>query len=49
MVSSDAHNSFQIGVFDHAVELLVEGGFPEARIMNLTAERFTRYLMELRS
>ena len=48
VVSSDAHNSFQIGVFDHAVELLEEVGFPEARIMNLTAERFTRYLKELR-
>ena len=49
VVSSDAHNSFQIGVFDHALALLKEVDFPEALIMNLTAARFTAYLKELRS
>ncbi|MBE5039355.1 phosphatase [Ructibacterium gallinarum] len=48
VVSSDAHNSFQIGVFDHALELLKEVDFPEEQIMNLTAARFTDYLKELR-
>lgn len=48
VVSSDAHNSFQIGVFDHAVKMLEEIGFPQEQIMNLTAERFSRYLKELR-
>ena len=49
VVSSDAHNSFQIGIFDHALELLKEVDFPEEQIMNLTAARFTDYLKELRS
>lgn len=48
VVGSDAHTSFQVGVFDRAVKLLEEVEFPEELIMNLTAERFLRYLSELR-
>ena len=48
VVSSDAHNSYQVGVFDDAIEVLKEADFPEALIMNLNAERFENYLKELR-
>lgn len=44
VVSSDSHSCFQIGVFDEAIKMLNEIGFPEDLIMNLTAERFTHYL-----
>ncbi|MBO5364932.1 MAG: phosphatase [Clostridia bacterium] len=46
VVSSDAHNCFQVGVFDHALKILEEIAFPEELIMNLNAERFSAYLEE---
>ncbi len=49
VVSSDAHTPFQVGVFDGALQLLREVDFPEALIMNLTAERFENYLKEFRA
>ena len=49
VVGSDAHTSFQVGVFDKALKLLKEVDFPEELIMNLNAERFLNHLKELRS
>lgn len=46
VVSSDAHTPFQVGVFDHALEVLKAVDFPESLIMNLNQERFERYLQE---
>lgn len=48
VVSSDAHTSFNVGVFDNAIKILEEIDFPEALIMNLNAERFSNYLREFR-
>lgn len=48
VVSSDAHNAFDIGVFDSAINMLTEIDFPEELIANATAERFTAYLHSLK-
>ena len=48
-VGSDAHSSFEVGVFDGAVKMLEEIDFPEELIMNSTAERFENYVAELKS
>lgn len=48
MVSSDAHNCYQVGVFDQALSILEKVGFPEDLIMNLNADRFLSYLKEFR-
>ncbi len=46
VVSSDAHTPFSVGETDHAVQLLKEIAFPEEQIMNLTLERFSKYLKD---
>ena len=48
VVSSDAHSCFDVGVMDESIAMLEEIGFPEENIMNLTAEKFLRYLEEWR-
>ncbi len=48
VVSSDAHNPFQVGVFDDAIAILKEIDFPEELIMNLNAERFENYTKNFR-
>lgn len=48
VVSSDAHNSFEIGIFTEAEKMLTEIGFPEELIANANAERFTEYLNSLK-
>ena len=48
VVSSDAHNALEVGVFDKAIEMLTDIDFPEELIANLTAERFEKYLAELK-
>lgn len=47
-VSSDAHNSFDIGNFDNAIKMLTDIDFPEELIVNATAQRFTEYLSSLK-
>ncbi len=48
VVSSDAHNAFEVGVFDRAIEMLADIDFPEELIANLTADRFEKYLTGLK-
>ncbi len=48
VVGSDAHNPFQVGVFDDALKLLKEIDFPEEQIMNLNAVRFENYIRSFR-
>ncbi len=48
VVGSDAHNSFQVGDFGTAMEIVKEAEIPEDLIMNLSAEKFNNYLKELR-
>ena len=45
-VSSDAHICLNVGVCDTAVAVLGEADFPHELIVNLTKERFERYLEE---
>jgi putative hydrolase len=47
-VSSDAHSAFGIGKFDAALKQIEANGFPESLIVNLTIERFEKYLEERR-
>ncbi len=44
VVASDAHNAFEVGVFDKATEMLCDIDFPEELIANLNAKRFESYL-----
>ena len=48
VVSSDAHSTFDIGVFDIATDMLKSIDFPEELIANATAERFEKYLASLK-
>ena len=48
VVSSDAHNCFEVGRLEDAIQMLEEINFPEELVMNTTAERFTKYLETLR-
>ena len=43
-VSSDAHISLNIGIYDAVQKLLEQCGFPAELIVNLTQERFEDYL-----
>lgn len=49
VVSSDAHNCYQIGIFDHAIAMLEEIDFPEELIMNVNGARFLAFLKEFHS
>ncbi len=49
VVSSDAHNCYQVGIFDHAIAMLEEIDFPEELIMNVDGARFLAFLKEFRS
>lgn len=44
VVSSDAHNCFEIGDFPVALRMLEEIDFPETLIMNTCAEKFIKYI-----
>ncbi len=48
VVSSDAHSCFDVGNFKRATMMLEEIDFPQELIMNTTAERFEKYLEELK-
>lgn len=43
-VGSDAHIACDVGVFDYALELLLEAGMQEAQIVNISLERLHEYL-----
>jgi len=45
-VSSDAHLCYRIGVFDNAVQMLEEVGFPEELIISRNLSAFDAYLEE---
>lgn len=45
-VSSDAHIASRVGVVDQALKLLEEVDFPPELILNLSMERFEKYLHE---
>jgi len=44
LVSSDAHDPDHVGWLDQAVELLNEVDFPEELILNLSVERFLKFI-----
>lgn len=44
ILGSDAHISFDIAVYDRALELVGETEFPEALIMNTDVRQFKQYL-----
>lgn len=44
VVSTDSHFCYDIGDFDMAVKMLEDIDFPEELVMNLNAERFTKYI-----
>lgn len=46
VVSSDAHISFDIGSYDHALNMLKEINFPERLIMNRSLKAFTDFISE---
>ena len=48
VVSSDAHNCWQIGEFSKALAMLEEIDFPVELIMNTTSEKFTEYIKSAR-
>lgn len=43
IVNSDAHISFDVGVFDEAIEVLSKVDFPENLIVNTSTERLKEY------
>ena len=45
-IGSDAHISFQVGLFQEAIAVLQECNFNEDNIVNLTPARFLRFLSE---
>lgn len=45
-VSSDAHSCYNVGVFDYAIAILEECGFPEELIVSANLERFLGFLGE---
>lgn len=46
ILGSDAHISMDVGNFQYAYELIKEVGFPENLIMNISIEKFLRYLAD---
>lgn len=44
VVSSDAHCSYTVGKFDHALKALEEEDFPEELVLNADMDRFEEYL-----
>jgi len=46
VVGTDAHDASGVGVYDKALELVDEVGFPEDRIVNRDAESVLRFLKE---
>ena len=44
ILGSDAHISFDIATYDHALELVKETEFPESLILNTDVARFKQYL-----
>ena len=44
ILGSDAHISFDIATYNHALELVKETEFPESLILNTDVARFKQYL-----
>ncbi|GMB10952.1 MAG: phosphatase [Candidatus Improbicoccus devescovinae] len=44
IVNSDAHFSFQVGKFEHAIALLESINFPEELVINSSISKFEKYL-----
>ena len=49
VMGSDSHADFMVGVFDDALELVEETGFPKELILNDSVEKFKYYLQLGRS
>lgn len=46
IINSDAHSAAQIGVVDHAMQLIREIDFPEELVVNSSVENFQDYLRQ---
>ncbi|MBP7654277.1 phosphatase [Candidatus Dependentiae bacterium] len=49
VVSSDAHNQYQVGCFQYALDVLAEEKFPEKLILNSNLEKLSEYLGSIHS